>query len=53
MPRELEDVRHNNGLLGSGRCAADTLPEADLLAGGFAVEWAQQEVLVLDGGVGC
>lgn len=53
MPWELSDVWHHNGLLGRGRCAAHALPEADLLAGGFAVERAQQEELVLNGGVGC
>lgn len=53
MPRELADVWHHNGFLGSGRCAAHAFPEADLLAGGLAVEWAQQEELVFNGGVCC
>lgn len=40
MPRELQHVRHNNGLLVRGRSPAHALPEADLLAGRLAVEGA-------------
>lgn len=51
MAGELVHVWHEDGLLASSCCAADTLAELDLLAGGLAVEGAQEEVLVLRGRV--
>lgn len=44
---ELVHVWHEDGLLASSCCTADTLTELDLLAGGLAVEGTQEEVLVL------
>lgn len=37
---ELKDVRHDDSFLARGRGPADAFPEADLLAGGLAVERA-------------
>lgn len=47
VARELVHVWHEDGLLASGCCTADTLTELNLLAGGLSVEGAQEEVLVL------
>jgi hypothetical protein len=50
---ELQYIRDNDSLLVSGSRAADTLSEADLLAGGLAVEGSEEQDLVFVGCVGC
>lgn len=47
VSRELLHVWHDNGLLGSGSSAADTLAEADLLTSRLSHKWSQKQELVL------
>lgn len=53
MARELKYIRHHNRLLCCSRSPTNTLPESNLLTSRFPVERAQQQKLVLGGGVCC
>lgn len=53
MPRELQHIRHDNGIPCRRGCSAHPAAKPDLLAGGFPLEWPQEEFAIVALGVRC